>query len=475
MTVGNLIQINAMGPEDLYLYGNPQTTYFKQVYKRSTNFSTDYYKLIDNQLATMQFGSTAKIRIPFNGDLLGGIYLKVYLKDIVRTDLYYEQNGVDTNYDPHFTSYVNGIGYNMIDEIKFYINGQLIEKLNGELINLINEFQDEYNKKRSFYQMTHYYFNEFQIGFTNVKDLKICLPIPFFFCRNPSQMLPLCALKNSEITLEIKLKPLNKCLIHNYQFTDAVPVPSVNGWGPVNFDEPNGPTPGLYNMYDESVTAGIESFEIFTESIFLEKSELNLFKNQELCYLLDIFNVGSSDVIQNPSSNSNYTLDLTFYNPTKYIFWVLQREDVYEANFYDNYTYSFNIKYDEGGTYRFNYDDHLLKEAVIVVNNQELTSITDSVFLSSVQMYDKFNNGSTFTIYSYSFALDPNNLDPTGSLNFSKVLYKNLRLSLTNTDNYKMLDQIPNKPANVIVRTYSCNMNFLMIKDGLGGLVFTNN
>ena len=42
MVLGNLIQINAKGPEDVFLYGNPQITYFKEVYKKSTNFAINY-------------------------------------------------------------------------------------------------------------------------------------------------------------------------------------------------------------------------------------------------------------------------------------------------------------------------------------------------------------------------------------------------------------------------------------------------
>ena len=88
MTIGNLLQIDAIGPEEYYLYGNPQTTYFKSVYKRSTNFAIDYYKVSENYFNNVDFGSTVKIKIPHIGDLWGGLYLEMNFRDIERVDDY---------------------------------------------------------------------------------------------------------------------------------------------------------------------------------------------------------------------------------------------------------------------------------------------------------------------------------------------------------------------------------------------------
>ena len=38
---GGLIQLVAFGSEDLYLIGTPQTSFFKKVYKRHTNFAME--------------------------------------------------------------------------------------------------------------------------------------------------------------------------------------------------------------------------------------------------------------------------------------------------------------------------------------------------------------------------------------------------------------------------------------------------
>ena len=96
MTVGNLIQIRAKGPQDILLYGNPQHSYFRQVFRRAMNFSLDYYKVPENQLQYLSFGSTVQIKLPLTGDLLSGVYLRTEFEDLVRETPYYSY----TLYEP---------------------------------------------------------------------------------------------------------------------------------------------------------------------------------------------------------------------------------------------------------------------------------------------------------------------------------------------------------------------------------------
>ena len=45
---GGLMQLVAYGAQDIYLTGNPQITFFKDVYRRHTNFSMEYIQQIIN-------------------------------------------------------------------------------------------------------------------------------------------------------------------------------------------------------------------------------------------------------------------------------------------------------------------------------------------------------------------------------------------------------------------------------------------
>ena len=48
---GGLMQLVAMGAQDVFLTGNPQITFFKVVYRRHTNFSKECI----NKNSTVQF------------------------------------------------------------------------------------------------------------------------------------------------------------------------------------------------------------------------------------------------------------------------------------------------------------------------------------------------------------------------------------------------------------------------------------
>ncbi len=463
MTLGNIIQIEAKGPEDLLLYGNPQVSYFRQVFKRSTNFAMDYFKIAENYFIHADFGTTVKVKLPMRADLLGGLYLKVKFTDLQRVNNYYNPDGTFTK-KPQFTSYVNGIGFNFIEEVKLIFNGSVIERMSGELIFLYNELHNSQNRKKSFYRMTRFYEDSFRIGYTNTSDVMTYLHIPFFFTRDPSVYLPICSMSNTEINIEIKFKPLNKCLIRQYNYTGDT-LPGVNGF--TDYETPRGTVPELYGMYEEQVLGKIDNVELYLKNIFLDKEEQAFFRKTDFKLLIELLNVGISETMNEPNERNTFFYPLDFCHPTKYVFWVLQREDVYNANFLDNYTTSFNIKYGDG-IYTFDYDDHLIENGVILANNQEISPVTDEIFLSSVQLYDNFRTGTDYNIYNYNFALNPCSHNPQGSLNFSKILRKDISITLVSPTKFVNNNYKP----NILLRTFSHSFNFLIVKDGLAGLIY---
>ena len=50
---GGVIQLIAQGAEDIYLTGNPQITFFNSVYRRYTNFSTEYIELYQESTGSL--------------------------------------------------------------------------------------------------------------------------------------------------------------------------------------------------------------------------------------------------------------------------------------------------------------------------------------------------------------------------------------------------------------------------------------
>ena len=67
------MQLVAYGAQDVYLTGNPQITFFKVVYRRHTNFSTELIEQTWNgqTLANGRCSAT----VARNGDLVGRMYI----------------------------------------------------------------------------------------------------------------------------------------------------------------------------------------------------------------------------------------------------------------------------------------------------------------------------------------------------------------------------------------------------------------
>ena len=76
---GGLMQLVAMGAQDVYLTGNPQITFFKVVYRRHTNFSKECIEqTFSGSIPSTGTGSVT-CTLARNGDLVQEIYLKATL------------------------------------------------------------------------------------------------------------------------------------------------------------------------------------------------------------------------------------------------------------------------------------------------------------------------------------------------------------------------------------------------------------
>ena len=75
---GGLLQLAAVGSQNIFLNGNPSLTYFKKVIKTHTNFSMESIRLFLNRSSIDINESTfLKCKIDRHGDLLTNLYLVI--------------------------------------------------------------------------------------------------------------------------------------------------------------------------------------------------------------------------------------------------------------------------------------------------------------------------------------------------------------------------------------------------------------
>jgi hypothetical protein len=496
--MASLIRSTSTTSEDAVLYGNPKMTYFKKVFMKKRNYTAQYLKLT-KKTEHIHFGNkNITIQIPNAGDLLGGIYLDFKLKNLERIDNYTDIDlTVDTTKQSRFTSYVNGIGYNIIDKVELYISGTKIQTLTGELIYLLNELHSDHNKSQHFYTMTNYY-NDFTIGTantagrTNNKYVRCQLPIPFFFSKDPGQYLPLCNLEDVMIELKISLNTFDECTVRKYNTVpDGVLAAGLNGYKNNNGTlTSNGTVPSKEAKYIEplqnitvdssntsTINAGInmiESLDVFTRVIYLEPEESTFFKSKStLQYLVDIFHIGLPHEIENPNADTTYTAIIDSNHPTKYLYWILQRKDVYDDHHYQNYTSEHSVQYGNGST-EPDTTKHLLNTIKVKLDSIPLFEDIDPIIISNIMKYDHFKGPSNESLYIYNASFNPDDTEPSGSVNYSNYRNKIFEYTLS-PDAIQTLNSNNTSSNNTILfRYYVAYFNIFNVITGSGAnLIYT--
>ena len=177
---GGLMQLVAYGAQDIYLTGNPQITFFKVVYRRHTNFSME--SIMQTVNGSDQLNSTSNtsgtVTVSRNGDLVGKMYVRV---------------NQDTSY---------GIsGDNLIKDVTLEIGGQQIDKHTREWLQVWAELSTPESHAAGYKYLTGGQSNTLLSG-SGTNQQSVMVPLQFYFCRNPGLALPLIALQYHEVKVK---------------------------------------------------------------------------------------------------------------------------------------------------------------------------------------------------------------------------------------------------------------------------------
>ena len=407
MTAG-LLQLNFKGPQDIYLTGNPQMTYFKNIFRSYSNFSKDFQKLqFEN---SVKFGSTHTCIIKNYGDLLSNIYLCVELPELVSSN----------NYE-NWASYVNAIGFSLIESISFEIGGQKIDTFDYNWLDIYSEIFDPNSDS-----LVGKFYTDISLQ-ENSNKQELYIPLPFWFSKNYGNALPLLSLTNHEVKIVItfkKLEELIKSDISNFSYN------------PIKF-----------NAY------------ILANYIHLDTNEKKFFVNNKLNYMIEqIQTLSTVDI----DSKNLVRAALNFNQPMKNIFWIITDNinttpNYVTGNNWLNYT-SANSAYSDS----FN-------SAKITMNGQDRVLEMPASYFRNVVSYECKTYIPRKYIYSYSFSLFPMQNQPSGSCNYSRIDNNKSYLELTfNTVN------TPGGTTNGKIKIYGQNYNILIIEKGMGSVLFLN-
>jgi hypothetical protein len=448
---GGLMQLVAYGAQDVYLTANPQVTFFKQLYRRHSNFAMESIEQTFNGVAS--FGKKVTATISRNGDLISKVYLQATLPEVGALD------GEES------FSWIPFIGQYLIKNVEIEIGGQVIDKHYGDWLHIWNELTLPAGKTRNYLHMVNGYggitasgaacpdgCSGAETGCTPAHlvselaakgtDALVCgdqladistsclpehtlyVPLEFWFCRHYGLALPLIALQYHEVKINLEFNELKNL---------------VNASSPARISALN--------------ATGLVAASLWVDYIYLDTEERRRFAQVAHEYLVEQLQFTGEESVT--STSNKIKLDLN--HPVKELVWVVQNPSYVECT---------------GGVAPepYNYTDSNRRNPVAVakiqLNGHDRFDEREGEYFNRVQTYQHHTASPSTGINVYSFAIRPEEHQPSGSCNFSRIDNGVLNMTLTpgafadNTSN--------------LVRVYATNYNVLRIMAGMAGLAYSN-
>ena len=413
------MQLVAYGAQDIYLTGNPQITFFKVVYRRHTNFAVESIAQTFN--GTADFGNKVSCVISRNGDLVGNMYLQVKLPKLDQTQS-----------SSTYANWVNGMGNALIKTVDVEIGGQQIDKHYAEWLDIWGELNVSKCQQQSYDAMVDNYNSSTGLKYSAAYTKTLYVPLRFWFNRNPGLALPLIALQYHEVKINVDFRPLKELVNSDVALT--TPTDS------------------------DGSTAAISSCDLYVDYIYLDTDERRRFAQISHEYLIEQVQHTGNEAVA--ASTSSLRVDINYNHPVKALYWVFVDDDYSTVN-----TSSGNniLKYqnDPIDSTTGRYDTFATLK--VLLNGHDRFAVRDSDYFRLVQNNQHSTCSPRKHVYTYSFALKPDEHQPSGTCNFSRIDNATMQFTLSS-------DQQVAKTLKV----FAVNYNVLRIMSGMGGLAYSN-
>ena len=464
---GGLLQLVAYGAQDVYLTGNPQITFFKVVYRRHTNFAIEAIQQTFN--GTVGYGQTVTCQISRNGDLINRVYLQVELPKITNI--------------PTLTTgarYVNYIGLRLIKSVLIEIGGQQIDKHYSDWLYIWNELSLPRGKRYGYDTMVGA-----DKDITSFNNTTLYIPLEFWFCRNVGLALPLIALQYHEVKIKIDFETKANCLIDLKAATGTVSASEA------------------YTTSTVGTVANITDMSLWVDYIFLDTDERRRFAQLSHEYLIEQLQFTGTETLNGGSTNR---VKLNFNHPCKELVWVAKPNNYSRKACWYNYTDTDIVDLTSAlvaevvpraslaqyiteyasSNYMAGFDfvngnatattigaASPFADAILQLNGNDRFSVRDGAYFSFVQPYQHHTNiPNNPGINVYSFALKPEDHQPSGTLNMSRIDTATLMVTTKPGLKNKLTAEDPLTYDGINI--YAVNYNVLRILSGMGGLAYSN-
>tara|TARA_B100001123_G_scaffold309111_1_gene345477 strand:- start:317 stop:1624 length:1308 start_codon:yes stop_codon:yes gene_type:complete len=431
---GGVIQLVFPGIQDTVLIGNPQITFFKMVYMRYTPFAIVSEQQFFYGQPTL--GDKIHVNIDKKGDLLYRIYLVAQLRidDSLMKDgpyegeLFWDESSSESLINYNSTTSAVGFDdrdaiitpYSIIDNVAIEIGGQIIDKHTGQWLDLWTKISSSIDKYEMLERMM-----------SPDNDYSY-MPLQFWFCRNVGLALPLIALDRQAIKIHFEFSTLDKTPYRFWKTDYSIEFP--------DFNEAGG---------QEDVPV-----QLWCDYIYLDTEQRRFFAQKPHEYLIEQVQMYKDYA----NTRRDKCIVLPFNHPVKELIWVVQNQ-------FERGT-EHSILYDQNYWNNRIHNRDQLSCASLYVDDKLLFEARGSEYYRIVQRYEHHTGSENMCVYIYSFALEPEQYQPTGAFNFSQATKIQLNMLLEKSiddDNYS-------KSRSVTI--YAVSYNVLRIMSGFGGILF---
>jgi hypothetical protein len=440
---GGLMQLVSYGAQDVYISGNPQITFWKILYKRHTNFAMESIEVTFNGQADFNKRVTAIINR--NADLMYKTYVQVVLPQV---DLKATGNTGES------FRWVHYIGHRLIKQVELEIGGQRIDRQYGDWMQIWTQVATEAGTVRALNSIIGHTDDLVLLKNPGGADMdkpcsaneetQTCLsragtpaktlyiPLQFWFCRNPGVAIPLIALQYHEVRINVDFETQPNCI--------------YDGTGP--------PTPA-------TLVGSLAAASLYVDYCYLDTEERRRFAQQSHEYLIEQVQYTGAESI---TSSSN-KIQLNFNHPVKELFWVVQRDSFVDCSptgwanktggYYGQQPFNYSDDWDmsvpllanltadqitgtelgmvsspQGAESNYILAKLLLdadvrcdgknpvEVAKLQLNGQDRFTEREGSYFDKVQPYQHHSRCPSTGINCYSFALRPEEHQPSGTCNF---------------------------------------------------------
>jgi hypothetical protein len=515
---GGLMQLVSYGAQDIYISGNPQITFWKILYKRHTNFAVESIEVTFNGQADFNKRVTAVINR--NADLMYKTYVQVVLPEV---DLAGAPPAGVTGF-----RWLNYIGHRLINQVELEIGGQRIDRQYGDWMQIWTQLATDAGNIKVLDSMignTHDLVlmkraaglaldatcsaSETTISCvsragTPAKTLYI--PLQFWFCRNPGVAIPLIALQYHEVRINVDFETWQNCqyaeavvgrpvacpaqslaaaslyvdyvyldteerrrfaqqsheyLIEQVQYTGAESITSSSNKIQLNFNHPVKELQWVVqrdSFVDCSTSTwlasvgGAQPFN-YSDDFSTDGMIVSLLSQSNGAAAPSGTNPGAATVPlgQGPSQGATLIGAEAF-----------DTAGVSEFESGVNYLLAKVIL---GSDVRCE-GKNPVEVAKLQLNGQDRFTEREGSYFDKVQPYQHHSRSPSTGINVYSFALRPEEHQPSGSCNFSRIDKATLQLTVS------LNTVVGSRTAQV--RVYALNYNVLRVMSGMGGLAYSN-